>query len=85
MALIIKKKVVAKKPEVKKAAKKVVRDARKNSISELMRQTLGKNINYPYAKLKTMVKARFPKSKWDETHYAWYKSRIAAGKLKGVN
>jgi hypothetical protein len=83
MALVIKKKVIAKKT-VKKAAKKVTRDARKNSISELMRQTLGKNINYPYAKLKAMVKARFPKSKWDETHYAWYKSRIAAGKLKGI-
>lgn len=69
---------------IKKETKKVVEDARKNTISEIMRQTLGKDINYPYAKLKTMVKAKFPKSKWDETHFAWYKSRITAGKLKGI-
>jgi hypothetical protein len=68
----------------KSVTKKVGIDARKNSISELMRQTLGKDINYPYAKLKAMVKSKFPKSRWDESHFSWYKSRINAGKLKGA-
>ncbi len=69
---------------IKKETKKVIEAARRNSISELMRQTLGKDINYPYNRLKTMVKSKFPKSKWDESHFSWYKSRITAGKLKGI-
>jgi len=77
MAKLIVKKV--KKAEAKKAAKGVIK-----SIADLMRARLGKDIDYSYDKLHAEVKKLFPKSKFHETHYAWYKSKIANGKLKGM-
>ena len=30
-------------------------------------------------KLTSLVRQHFPNSKWSETHYAWYKSKIKTG------
>ena len=73
--LVIKKTV---KAVVKKEVKKI-----KKIITSLMLSTLGKNINYKFEVLAKQVKAQFPKSKWDSTHFAWYKSHIKAGDYKG--
>jgi len=34
-----------------------------------------------YRKLTSLVKQFFPHSKWQESHYAWYKSQIKRGKI----
>jgi hypothetical protein len=75
-------KLVMKKAVAKKAEKKATTGTKK-TVANLMRETLGKDIDFSFQKLQTLVKKQFPKSKWDEKHYAWYKSRIAANKLKG--
>jgi len=35
-----------------------------------------------YEKLTTLVKNNFPNSKWQKTHYAWYKSMIKTGRIE---
>lgn len=34
-----------------------------------------------YEKLTSLVKQCFPESKWQKSHYAWYKSQIKTGKI----
>ena len=54
------------------------------TISNLVRATLGKNLDYSAKALAKRVAKEFPKSAWGPTHHSWYRSRIKAGKLKGV-
>jgi endonuclease len=35
----------------------------------------------PYEKLTSIVLRHFPSSKWQKTHYAWYKSKIKTGAI----
>lgn len=35
----------------------------------------------PYEKLTSLVRQHFPNSKWQKTHYAWYKSKIKTGEI----
>lgn len=35
-----------------------------------------------YEKLTTLVRQHFPTSKWKESHYAWYKSKIKTGDIE---
>jgi len=35
-----------------------------------------------YEKLTSLVKANFPNSKWQKSHYSWYKSQIKTGKIE---
>src|SRR5205807_3324975 len=34
-----------------------------------------------YEKLTSLVRQHFPNSKWQKTHYAWYKSKIKTGEI----
>src|SRR5258706_8196578 len=34
-----------------------------------------------YEKLTALVRQHFPTSKWQKTHYAWYKSKIKTGEI----
>ncbi len=38
-----------------------------------------------YEKLTGLVRENFPNSKWQKTHYAWYKSQIKTGRLSLTN
>ena len=38
-----------------------------------------------YEKLTALVREHFLNSKWQKTHYAWYKSQIKTGRLSLVN
>jgi hypothetical protein len=38
-----------------------------------------------YQQLTSLVKQFFPHSKWQESHYAWYKSQIRTGKISVSN
>ena len=35
-----------------------------------------------YEKLTSLVRRHFPTSKWQKSHYAWYKSRIKTGEIQ---
>ena len=35
-----------------------------------------------YEKLTSLVLKHFPTSKWQKTHYAWYKSKIKHGEIE---
>lgn len=54
------------------------------SISQLVVCRLSKDPNYDYDKLTKEVKQLDPKSKWQKTHYFWYKSALRSGRIKGV-
>ncbi len=56
----------------------------KKSIGQLVVSRLKKNPNYSYDKLTAEVKKLKPKSKWQESHYSWYKSALKAGRLNKV-
>lgn len=34
-----------------------------------------------YERLTALVRQHFPNSKWQKTHYAWYKSKIKTGEI----
>src|SRR6266513_973714 len=34
-----------------------------------------------YEKLTSLIRQHFPTSKWQKTHYAWYKSKIKTGEI----
>lgn len=53
------------------------------TIKELVIETCkqGKGVFPSYETLTELVKRHFPKSKWQKTHYAWYKSKITTGKI----
>jgi endonuclease len=53
-----------------------------HSIKELVIETCMAEGGFPsYEKLTSLVKRHFPTSKWKETHYAWYKSKIRTGQI----
>lgn len=53
------------------------------TIKELVVETCLAEGNFPsYEKLTSLVKQHFPNSKWQKTHYAWYKSKIKTGEIQ---
>jgi len=53
-----------------------------NTIKELVIETSMHEGVFPsYEKLTSLVLKHFPTSKWQKTHYAWYKSKIKRGEI----
>src|SRR5687767_12401495 len=53
------------------------------TIKELVIETCMTEGNFPsYEKLTSLVRQHFPNSKWQKTHYAWYKSKIKTGEIQ---
>ncbi|MGF1888096.1 endonuclease NucS [Photobacterium profundum] len=54
-----------------------------STIKELVIDVCTTEGQFPsYEKLTDIVKTNFPKSKWQKTHYAWYKSKIKRGEIE---
>ncbi|MCH8041434.1 MAG: DUF91 domain-containing protein [Nitrospinae bacterium] len=52
------------------------------TIKELVIETCMDEGTFPsYEKLTSLVLKHFPTSKWQKTHYAWYKSKIKPGEI----
>jgi RecB family endonuclease NucS len=52
------------------------------TIKELVIETCITEAQFPsYEKLTSLVRQHFPTSKWQKTHYAWYKSKIKTGEI----
>jgi endonuclease len=52
------------------------------TIKELVIDTCMSEGHFPsYEKLTSLVRQHFPTSKWQKTHYAWYKSKIKTGEI----
>lgn len=52
------------------------------TIKELVIETCMSEGDFPsYEKLTSLVLKHFPMSKWQKTHYAWYKSKIKKGDI----
>ena len=52
------------------------------TIKELVIDTCMSEGQFPsYEKLTSLVRQHFPTSKWQKTHYAWYKSKIKTGDI----
>jgi hypothetical protein len=52
------------------------------TIKDLVIDTYASEGDFPsYEKLTSLVKANFPNSKWQKSHYSWYKSQIKTGKI----
>lgn len=52
------------------------------TIKELVIETCMSEGSFPsYEKLTSLVLKHFPASKWQKTHYAWYKSKIKKGEI----
>lgn len=52
------------------------------TIKELVIDTCMSEGQFPsYEKLTSLVRQHFPTSKWQKTHYAWYKSKIKTGEI----
>lgn len=52
------------------------------TIKELVIETCINTGAFPsYEKLTSLVLKHFPTSKWQKTHYAWYKSKIKRGEI----
>lgn len=52
------------------------------TIKELVIDTCIGEGSFPeYEKITALVKHHFPESKWQKTHYAWYKSKIKSGDI----
>jgi RecB family endonuclease NucS len=53
------------------------------TIKELVIETYAAEGQFPsYEKLTALVRQHFPTSKWQKTHYAWYKSKIKSGEIQ---
>jgi len=53
------------------------------TIKELVIETYMAEGGFPsYEKLTSLVRQHFPTSKWQKTHYAWYKSKIKTGEIQ---
>lgn len=53
------------------------------SIKDIVIDTYLSEGEFPsYEKLTSLVKAKFPNSKWQKSHYSWYKSQIKTGKME---
>lgn len=56
--------------------------SRFRTIKELVIKTCMEEGRFPsYDRLTKLVRQEFPTSKWQATHYAWYKSKIKTGKM----
>lgn len=52
------------------------------TIKELVIETCMAEGRFPsYERLTSLVRQHFPTSKWQKTHYAWYKSKIKTGEI----
>src|ERR1043165_10187908 len=52
------------------------------TIKELVIESCVAEGTFPsYEKLTSLVRQHFPNSKWQKTHYAWYKSKIKTGEI----
>jgi hypothetical protein len=52
------------------------------TIRQLVIETCVAEGGFPsYEKLTSLVRQHFPTSKWQKTHYAWYKSKIKTGEI----
>ena len=52
------------------------------TIKDLVVETCVSEGTFPsYEKLTALVRDHFPSSKWQKTHYSWYKSRIKNGEI----
>lgn len=52
------------------------------TIKELVIETCAAEGQFPsYEKITALVRQHFPTSKWQKTHYAWYKSKIKTGEI----
>jgi RecB family endonuclease NucS len=52
------------------------------TIKELVIETCMAEGGFPsFEKLTSLVRQHFPSSKWQKTHYAWYKSKIKTGEI----
>jgi hypothetical protein len=52
------------------------------TIKELVIETCMAEGQFPsYEKLTALVRQHFPTSKWQKSHYAWYKSKIKTGEI----
>lgn len=53
------------------------------TIRQLVIETCMAEGGFPsYEKLTSLVRQHFPSSKWQKTHYAWYKSKIKTGEIQ---
>lgn len=53
------------------------------TIKELVIETSMAEGGFPsYEKLTSLVRQHFPASRWQKTHYAWYKSKIKTGEIQ---
>ena len=53
------------------------------TIKELVIEASMEEGSFPsYEKLTSLVLKHFPTSKWQKTHYAWYKSKIKRGEIE---
>src|SRR6266550_8581631 len=53
------------------------------TIKELVIESCMTEGRFPsYEKLTSLVRQHFPTSKWQKTHYAWYKSKIKTGEIQ---
>lgn len=56
------------------------------SIKELVIDVYNSDGKMPnYEKLTALVREHFPNSKWQKSHYTWYKSQIKTGRLPLAN
>ena len=52
------------------------------TIKDLVIETCIAEGSFPsYDKLTALVREYFPTSKWQKSHYAWYKSKIKTGSI----
>jgi hypothetical protein len=57
--------------------------SRSKTIKDLVIETCIAEGGFPsYEKLTSLVKEQFPASRWQKTHYDWYKSKIKTGKIQ---
>lgn len=53
------------------------------TIKQLIIDEILSNNEFPtYSELTEKVKENFPSSKWQKSHYSWYKSQIKTGKIE---
>jgi hypothetical protein len=62
--------------------KEFIMNSNYNTIKELVIETCMNEGFFPsYERLTSLVLKNFPSSKWQKTHYSWYKSKIKRGEI----
>lgn len=90
---VVAKKVVAgKKSSKKTTAKKVETKSGKKSISRIVFDFINSeklldidNRKAKYDELEALVKAEFPESKFQKTHFYWYLTRASKQRANGLD